>query len=124
MAKLLLHLDDDFQGVIGAMVKENIDMTEEELADEVDKAADDAVAKLKQRSKKRTGKYAKGWKRSKTETRDGIGSQVVIYNSSKPTLTHLLEKGHAKANGGRVAGDGIINQVYEEVAAQFGEGAK
>lgn len=36
--------------------------------------------------------YADGWTSKVTEF--GLNSKVVIYNRSKPTLTHLLEYGH------------------------------
>lgn len=42
--------------------------------------------------------YAEGWTVGKE--RDGY----VVYNATKPRLTHLLEKGHATRNGGFVSG--------------------
>lgn len=59
--------------------------------------AKESVQKLKGASPKRTGKYSSGWGQSKNK------DVIVIYNKKKPGLTHLLEKGHAKRNGGRVA---------------------
>lgn len=50
----------------------------------------------------RTGKYKKSWTNKKTaETSTTL--HVTIYSKNRYQLTHLLEKGHAKRNGGRVA---------------------
>ena len=45
----------------------------------------------------RTGEYRKGW--SIRTKREMFGINVLIYNRLKPSLTHLLEKGHATKNG-------------------------
>lgn len=57
----------------------------------------DAVKQLKATSPKRNGDYARGWRVKK------VGNAQVIYNATRGSLTHLLEKGHAKRGGGRVA---------------------
>ena len=63
--------------------------------------AKDCGNKLKQTSPKKTGKYAKGW--AVKEVKQGIGASTwVVHNKTSYQLTHLLEKGHAKRNGGRV----------------------
>lgn len=58
-----------------------------------------AVRDLKSRSPRKRGEYQKGW-RSKQEM-GGIASDklsITIYNATKPSLTHLLEKGHVIRN--------------------------
>jgi len=47
--------------------------------------------------KDRSGDYRKGW--SIRTKREMFGINVLIYNRLKPSLTHLLEKGHATKNG-------------------------
>lgn len=75
--------------------------------------AKDAVKELKARSPVRTGGYASGW----TLTRqDGA---LVIYNSKKPGLTHLLEKGHALRRGGRAPGKPHVGPVEEQVIKKY-----
>lgn len=56
------------------------------------KVAQDAAKKLRSNSPG-AGDYAKGWTYKKDST--GFGAGYVVYNKSKPGLTHLLENGHA-----------------------------
>lgn len=55
--------------------------------------------------------YANGWRGKVTDARTGVS--LVVYNANKPTLTHLLENGHAKVNGGAVNGTPHIEPVNE-----------
>ena len=79
----------------------------EQVADEtkqlVRSIAGETVKKLKSSSPKASGDYAKGWA-SKLAFESGTDIRVQVYNRKKPQLTHLLEHGNAKANGGRVEG--------------------
>lgn len=63
-------------------------------------------------SPRKTGEYAKGWKRKKIS----FGGQVqyVIYNKKKGSIAHLLEFGYAKRGGGRVAGKPHIRPAYDQ----------
>lgn len=70
---------------------------------EVKQVAKDVVTEMKQTSPRNSGDYAKGWK-SRVEYESPEDIRVRVYNSKKPQLTHLLENGHAKQNGGRVNG--------------------
>jgi len=66
----------------------------------IKKAAKQGISELKQTSPKLTGDYAGGWTSRLEDGDDGVG--VIIYNSKKPWLTHLLEHGHLiKKTGGR-----------------------
>ena len=68
--------------------------------------AKESVKELKQKSPEgagsRKGHYKDGWGITvQEETENSIG--ITIHNKKKPGLTHLLENGHAKRGGGRVA---------------------
>ncbi|PEC62951.1 HK97 gp10 family phage protein [Bacillus toyonensis] len=92
-------------------------LVEEDIEDAKEEVATNLVNELKQKSPKKTGKYGKGWRKKND------GSAIIVYNALKPQLTHLLEKGHAKANGGRVAAkvhiapaeEKAINELIERV---------
>lgn len=99
----------------------------QEVADEIKKAADEvadeAVKELKNASPNLTGSYAKGWKKSKAYESRSV-KRNTIHNKTDYQLTHLLEKGHASRNGGRVAAKVHINPVEEKVVASFEEKVK
>lgn len=80
---------------------------------EVKQGAKDVVTELKQTSPRNSGDYAKGWK-SRVEYESPEDIRVRVYNSKKPQLTHLLENGHAKQNGGRVNGTPHIGPAEQK----------
>lgn len=79
----------------------------------IKKQANEDVWELKTTSPKKTGKYAAGWAQKVVEN-NASTYDVVVYNKAKPGLTHLLENGHAKVNGGFVPGIQHIKPVEEE----------
>lgn len=79
----------------------------------IQKQANEDVRELKATSPKKTGKYAAGWEKKVVENNVST-YDVVVYNKEKPGLTHLLENGHAKVNGGFVPGIQHIKPVEEE----------
>lgn len=83
----------------------------------VDEVVEEGVFKLKTTSPKKSGRYSRGWK-SKTTTDSPTGKTSTIHNT-KGQLTHLLEKGYAKVNGGRVAGRPHIAPVEAELIETF-----
>lgn len=91
----------------------------EDMQEAVKKAAKEGVKVVKSNSRvfNGTGEYAKGWT-SKVET-GRTSAQGIIYNKSLPGLPHLLEHGHAKRNGGRVAGRVHIEPVQKALEESF-----
>lgn len=67
--------------------------------------------------------YADNWKAT---TEHGIASDRTIIYNDDPTyrVTHLLEKGHAKVNGGRVEAIEHIRPVADAVETEFVEEVK
>lgn len=84
------------------------DEVEEQLKVTIEEVAVEAVESLKANSPRDTGDYAKSWRMRKTKT------GIVIHNKDHYQLTHLLERGHAKVGGGRVAAQPHIKPVEQE----------
>ncbi len=76
-------------------------------------AAQGVVSYLRANSPKQTGTYAKGWRITKA------GTAQVIHNKTRYQLTHLLENGHVKAKGGRVAAKVHIRPAEQQGIEQF-----
>lgn len=87
----LTELADNITNQLGLYARDKQDKIDEMIAD----IAKESVKMLKEKSPKKTGKYAKGWKIKK------LNKKTIIYNEIGH-LTHLLEHGHLiKATGGR-----------------------
>lgn len=83
-------------GAVSKILKEVAKEQEDQFAEAVDKATAKAVKDIKQNAPKDHGDYRAGWRRRKLSK-----TNYVIYNETKPQLTHLLEKSHLirNANG-------------------------
>ncbi|MCI6692505.1 MAG: HK97 gp10 family phage protein [Clostridium sp.] len=68
---------------------------------------------LKQTSPKKTGDYRKGWRVT------DIKGKKIIHNKTDYQLTHLLENGHAKVSGGRVAPKVHIRPAEEQAIKEY-----
>lgn len=97
-------------------VKEYTEDVAEAVAQEVDATSKAVLDDTKAASPVKSGEYKKGWRRTESETGSG-GVRYIIHQKKKPQLVHLLEFGHAKADGGRVeakpTNGGHIRPAYE-----------
>lgn len=92
--------------------EEYVDLTTDSMKKAVENAGKTVAKHIQENAPKRTGKYAKSWTSTTTsETSSKI--QVVVYSKNRAWLTHLLENGHAKKNGGRVAAQPHIAPAEE-----------
>ena len=100
------QLQDIFDEVEKNLVKQSDDIYQQ--------AAREAEAVLHAKSpRKKThgGAYAAGW--AVKRYTEGKLKGYIVYNKDNYQLTHLLEKGHAKVNGGRVRAIPHIRPVEE-----------
>lgn len=106
---------DDIASEIAEMVKAETEETRQAADEAAKKAITKARDELKATSPRRTGKYARGWKTRKAEK----FYFYEAYNSTKPEITHLLNTGHAKQNGGRLPGDHHIDTADANANRNF-----
>lgn len=108
---------------IAESLSEYSDEISENIKKEVKKVAKNTVQILKSTSPRDTGEYASGWS-SKVEFESSEDIRVRIYNKKKPQITHVLENGHAKVNGGRVEGRPHIGPAVQEAEKELTGNAK
>ena len=105
------------------------DTTTEGVKAAVKKAGDTVKKEISAGAPARTGKYAKSWSK-KTTKESSQTLEITVYSPSRYMLAHLLEHGHAKRGGGRVAArphiaaaeqDGI-EQLEEEIGRMLRNG--
>lgn len=115
---------NDIERTVNAFMRECVDENEEVLQQRAQDAGKQAVKALKHESRKRTGKYAKGWK--STAQRGATGVEVTVHNAQYQ-LTHLLENDHAIKNQtgrtfGTAKGDKVISRIADRIGRQFSGG--
>ena len=78
------------------------DTTTEGVKSAVKKAANTVKKEISATAPVGTGKYAKSW-RTTTTKESSSSLEITVYSPTRYMLAHLLEHGHAKRGGGRVA---------------------
>lgn len=94
---------DQMASVIMEGLQDYADLATDDLNAAVKKAGTTVRKQIQATAPSDTGKYAKSWSVKKTkETSNSL--EVTVYSKNRYQLAHLLEFGHAKRGGGRVAG--------------------
>lgn len=98
-------------------VREYTEAVEEGIGREVKTTAGKVLKEVKQTAPKKTGEYAKGFK--VTNKSLSGGRRYVVWNKDHYRRVHLLEFGHAKVSGGRVAGKPHLGPAYDKYADEM-----
>ena len=86
-------IDINLEEELGRILDEYMDDVEETANKVINQVAREADQKLKDTSPRDTGKYANGW-----TVKRGKKLDAVVYNATRPGLTHLLEESHPIRN--------------------------
>lgn len=102
-------------------VREYTEDVSNAVVNKVDDVADLALQEMKNTvAPRRTGNYAKTFTKTNKSLKTHGSRKYVIWNKKHYRLVHLLEFGHAKANGkGRVAAQSHMVPVYNKYAAKL-----
>ena len=118
---------DNLAKTIMEGLQEYADVASEDVKAAVRKAGKSVKADIAANAPKRTGAYSKSWT-VKTQKETANSLEVVVHSKNRYQLAHLLEHGHAKRGGGRVAGkphiapaeEKAIKQLEEEITKKLG----
>lgn len=83
-------------------LQEYADLAIDDLKKAVKKAGKSVKDEISRTAPRDTGKYAKSWA-VKTVKETSNSLDVVVHSKNRYQIAHLLEHGHAKRGGGRVA---------------------
>lgn len=107
------------RGLVSEQLKAILDEAEENVEtqsmDAYEMGANDATNLLHAKSPRMTGRYAAGWT---YQAAPGKLKGYVVHNATDYQLTHLLEKGHALWQGGRVKAIPHIRPVEQATIAK------
>jgi len=93
---------DDLADLVMDGLREYSELADTAMKKAVRKTATSVRKEISENAPKRTGDYAKSWA-TKRVTENSHSLQITVHSKNRYQLAHLIEKGHAKRNGGRVA---------------------
>ena len=111
---------DNLAKTIMEGLQEYADVASEDVKTAVRKAGKNVKTEISANAPKRTGAYAKSWA-VKTQKETANSLEVVVHSKNRYQIAHLLEHGHAKRGGGRVAGIPHITPAEEKAVKQLEE---
>lgn len=94
---------DDMASEIMKGLTEYANLADTEMKKAVRKTATEVKKEISSNAPKDTGAYAKSWATKKV-SENSHSLEMMVHSKNRYQLAHLLEHGHAKRGGGRVAG--------------------
>ena len=111
------------KAITGALEEYNAD-----VQGKIRTLVDDAMRKLvritKATAPRRTGKYAKSISSKVSADTPSNYAKMWYVRGDRAMLTHLLNDGHAKVNGGRVPGTQFLDYAKKQVIEEYLEAVK
>ena len=96
------------------------DVIDQDMRTAVREAGKTVQADIKASAPKQTGGYSRSWSVKNTK-QNSHALEVTVYSRNRYQLTHLLEFGHAKRNGGRTRAQVHIAPAEEKGIRQLEE---
>lgn len=93
---------DDMDSAIMTELEKYADLAADDLKDAVKETAKSVRKDIQDNAPVDTGKYKKSWS-VKNIHEDSESIDLVVHSRNRYQIAHLLEHGHAKRGGGRVA---------------------
>ena len=93
---------EEMAEAINTQMEEYATLAATEMKAAVKKTATSVKKEIQSNAPEDTGAYKKSWA-TKTQSQGTHSISMVVYSKNRYQLAHLLEKGHALRNGGRVA---------------------
>ena len=106
---------DNLADEIMAGLQEYAELADDAMKKAVKKTATSVKKEISANAPKDTGAYSKSWTTKKVNE-NSHSLQMTVHSKSHYQLAHLLEKGRAKRNGGRVQGKPHIAPAEEHGA--------
>jgi hypothetical protein len=93
---------DNMANEIMKGLTEYADLADTEMKKAVRKTATTVKKEIMENAPVKSGAYKKSWTASKV-SENSHELQMTVHSKNRYQIAHLLEKGHAKQNGGRVS---------------------
>lgn len=93
---------DDMASEIMSGLQEYADLADAEMKKAVKKTTTEVKKEIAANAPVKSGRYKKSWT-TKTAKENSHSLEMTVYSKDRYQIAHLLEHGHAKRGGGRVA---------------------
>ena len=93
---------DDMAAEIMKGLNEYAELADASMKKAVRKTANSVKNEISANAPKKTGRYKKSWTAKKTKE-NSHSLEMTVHSKDRYQIAHLLEHGHAKRGGGRVA---------------------